>query len=1008
VPDMETSVNDSALSGAGISQQPQNGAREKESRAAPKELLNISSAAGRPAEHLLVALGGSDDLLHRIDPLRAADRKNVLPAQYCKALQAGALRYGLPELPSRPFPLCPPAVFRYHVRAAVAYGGKKRSGEHLENIIAEEDRGRELPRQVGGYLLLEKIGSGPRGAVYRAESQREPRRVALKLLEPGLEVDLALLERFSKASPARIRHPNLFAVEAAGKEEERFFYATCLLGGDSLRDILDDIRRGSSDRPSLCPLAVAPGGELHPAYHSQIAQLLGEVAAGLEEAHRAGICHFRLSPANLIFSGAGRLVITDFGGSPAAAADPPEVLRYRAPEQLLADAAGAGPASDVYALGSILFELVTFEPLFPSLGAAALKKAILEGRFPPPRTVRRQVPAPLEAIILQSLSRNPEERYLSAGELAEDLGRFLRAEAPLALQRREVEEQAAQSAPPRRRLARRLAAAGAMAALLAAAALAGGKLQLSGGKESARVEALRHLNAGLHARARSESERLIALDPAGPALRESIAGAAAAEHLLLAARALHESNAPSALAELTEAGRLLPATPALEELRREIAADASRPRPDPLALELEDDRPAVRLEALYRLRQEIAGCKRPAADLRLVTLALFDAEPAIRRLAFELFVLGGESAPLLDVFGLTAGGGDCRLDGAGFLLFHRALARIADPPALELLCQWSLPLLEELDRLPAPTLVHVPPRLEVELRHDTPRHFAAAWIAAAPAIDPAALIAAAPAFGERGLHLSALIEALAAIGTPEAAERLAALARCHPLSHGREALQALGRMRALPALLRLVRSPLPAELQLQALALCAADPAQARPALAKLLESSPEPAVRRAAFELLAAGAGDWDPTAPLLAALEDTELRRGALDWLSRLDPPRRSAISLALLPHRSQPVRRRAIELLAADARPELFQLLAAKLLSSHGAARRAALEAIIARRDLERTASSLGALAARRLDGLKEDLGSGAELLRQALLSSATRQAAARLWAALRPLLDAPSEK
>ena len=182
-----------------------------------------------------------------------------------------------------------------------------------------EEPGVEVP----GFSVTGTLGSGVRGTVYSVSDGK--RSLAAKVLRRGVSLDEKTLARFAKGSGTafanRIRHPNLIPIEVVGRlPDGSHYYLMPLLRGDSLDRLLLDLKRGASDCPSLSPFSIGPGGETHPQLLRRAAELIAEVADGLELAHRdgpGGIVHRRLSPRNLILSPAGRLVVTDFGGEGA-------------------------------------------------------------------------------------------------------------------------------------------------------------------------------------------------------------------------------------------------------------------------------------------------------------------------------------------------------------------------------------------------------------------------------------------------------------------------------------------------------------------------------------------------------------------------------------------------------------------------------------------------------------------------------------------------------------------
>ena len=155
--------------------------------------------------------------------------------------------------------------------------------------------------EIPGFKITREIGSGPRGCVYEASDGR--RTLAVKVFRPDAPVDPALLERFLKTSPNRIRHPNLLPLESMGRTADgRMYVSMALLVGDSLENILEELRRGNTNRPSLSPLAVGPGGAMHPRLAWRSAELFAGAAEGLGAAHRRGAIHGRICARNLHLS----------------------------------------------------------------------------------------------------------------------------------------------------------------------------------------------------------------------------------------------------------------------------------------------------------------------------------------------------------------------------------------------------------------------------------------------------------------------------------------------------------------------------------------------------------------------------------------------------------------------------------------------------------------------------------------------------------------------------------
>jgi hypothetical protein len=248
-------------------------------------------------------------------------------------------------------------------------------------------------------------------------------------------------------------------VFAVGSERGVHYYAMQFIEGQSLASLLTDLRRigretpRSPPAPPPCPVAAATAvdQDTAPAADQQAAESVSRVrAAGgrryflwvanvgrqaalaLEHAHRMGVVHRDVKPANLLLDPRGQVWVTDFGlaqiGGDVALTVTGELvgtLRYASPEQALARPGLVDHRTDVYALGATLYELLTLRPIFEGGDRRELLRHIADTEPLPPRSVDRAVPVELETIILKAVAKEPAERYGSAQELAEDLGRFL-------------------------------------------------------------------------------------------------------------------------------------------------------------------------------------------------------------------------------------------------------------------------------------------------------------------------------------------------------------------------------------------------------------------------------------------------------------------------------------------------------------------------------------------------------------------------------------------------------
>lgn len=270
---------------------------------------------------------------------------------------------------------------------------------------------RALPAaRISNFRLLRRIGSGGTSEVILAEQEPIGRLVALKLLGDE-DAGSGRWRRFVQEAraAARLRHPNAVAVLDAGESDGFAFVAMEHVPGCGLDEAI--------------AAACACGTPL-PA--SRCVAWAREIAAALAHAHEQGIVHRDVKPSNVRIHKDGYAVLLDFGlageledSSEKGPATFCGSLPYAAPETLRGGAADA--RSDVYALGATLYEALTGRLPFEGETPERLARAIQRGAPPPPRQLRRDLPADLEAVVLRALERRPEDRYSSAAEMGEDL-----------------------------------------------------------------------------------------------------------------------------------------------------------------------------------------------------------------------------------------------------------------------------------------------------------------------------------------------------------------------------------------------------------------------------------------------------------------------------------------------------------------------------------------------------------------------------------------------------------
>ena len=273
--------------------------------------------------------------------------------------------------------------------------------------------------KVDGYDILTELGHGGMGVVYKANQRRLSRMVALKMIRAG---SLAKPEdrarfRVEAEAVAELRHPNIIQIYDIGEVGALPFVALELLEGGSLDDLL--------------------AGTPQPGRSS--ATMVATLARAIHAAHQAGIIHRDLKPSNVLFAAEGTPKITDFGLAKRLDEDgytkSGQVLgspSYIPPEQAGGGAKKVGPAADVYALGAILYEMLTGRPPFKGTTPVETVMQVLNEDPVPPCRLQSQVPRDLETICLKCLAKEPNKRYVSAEALADDLDRYLADEPILA------------------------------------------------------------------------------------------------------------------------------------------------------------------------------------------------------------------------------------------------------------------------------------------------------------------------------------------------------------------------------------------------------------------------------------------------------------------------------------------------------------------------------------------------------------------------------------------------
>jgi tRNA A-37 threonylcarbamoyl transferase component Bud32 len=270
---------------------------------------------------------------------------------------------------------------------------------------------------IPGYEVEAVLGLGGMGVVFKARHLKLNRIIALKMALAGAYAGAAERERFQREAEAvaALRHPNIVQIHDVGESDGRPYFTMEYVEGGSLAQKL--------------------AGTPQPA--REAATLVATLAGAVQAAHESGIIHRDLKPGNVLLTAEGTPKVTDFGlarrlGGEAGLTQSGIAVgtpSYMAPEQARGRADGVGPATDIYALGAILYELLTGRPPFRAETAAETVLQVIHSEPVPPRQLNPSVPRDLETVCLKCLHKEPHRRYSSAAALAEDLQRYLLGQA---------------------------------------------------------------------------------------------------------------------------------------------------------------------------------------------------------------------------------------------------------------------------------------------------------------------------------------------------------------------------------------------------------------------------------------------------------------------------------------------------------------------------------------------------------------------------------------------------
>jgi len=269
---------------------------------------------------------------------------------------------------------------------------------------------------VPGYDRLNELGRGGMGVVYRARDRRLKRTVALKMILHGSHASNELIERFQVEAEAvaQLHHPNIVQIFEVGEHQGSPYFSLEFAEGGSL----DKKIAGTPQNPR------------------EAAELIETLAQAMQVAHQQNIIHRDLKPANILLTEDGKPKITDFGLAKRLDAESQHTQTgavmgtpsYMAPEQAAGRLDDIGPATDIYALGAILYHLLTGRPPFLAEQQLDTMRQVLDDEPTPPRRLNSAIPVDLESIALKCLEKQPERRYSTCEELASDLRKFMEGE----------------------------------------------------------------------------------------------------------------------------------------------------------------------------------------------------------------------------------------------------------------------------------------------------------------------------------------------------------------------------------------------------------------------------------------------------------------------------------------------------------------------------------------------------------------------------------------------------
>lgn len=309
-------------------------------------------------------------------------------------------------------PSAAPASISLELAEAESLGQHLSDSEHSRPVPAKS----KLPKRIASYEILDEIGRGGMGVVYKAHDGRLKRIVALKVILAGGHAGEVELARFQTEaeSVARLKHHSFVQIYEVGSDEGLPYLALEYCTGGSLEDRIAE----------------------SPPAPRESAELVAKLADAMDHAHQARVIHRDLKPGNVLFDEDGEPKITDFGLAKKVGEDDSHTrtvsvmgsLGYMSPEQASGHTREATPSVDIYALGAVLYRLLAGRTPFEGSSTVESLQLVINGIPVPVRRLRPSCPRDLDTICLKCLEKAPANRYQTAADLADDLRRFLRGE----------------------------------------------------------------------------------------------------------------------------------------------------------------------------------------------------------------------------------------------------------------------------------------------------------------------------------------------------------------------------------------------------------------------------------------------------------------------------------------------------------------------------------------------------------------------------------------------------